>query len=310
MSWKITVGGTPAAIAGVAPSLDYRFSIDQSEVDAVTLTDKLTFARAATAAFTDPNGNLKLAGANVPRFNHDSSSKQSLGLLVEPSRTNLFTDSLFSTTSGLSIDSCNVALNAGTAPDGTQTAMRVTATGNVPQIIKNLVASSGIYTCSIFVKYVSGSGRFTLAINSSPYYGIYDVDLLTTSAYQRFTDGWMRLYFTFSSSAVPAPLVFFDYSNGLVNSGDVVLVWGAQIELGSTVSSFIPTQASAVVRSETATISLAGLPATRTLVEKPIGCATVDGDLLILNSNFTVQRVMVFPASLTNDQITAIRAAM
>jgi hypothetical protein len=49
---------------------------------------------------------------------------------------------------------------------------------------------------------------------------------------------------------------------------------------------------------------------TYTMVEKPAGCAVVSGTNINLQTGFTAERVMVFPSALTNDQITAVRAAM
>jgi hypothetical protein len=49
---------------------------------------------------------------------------------------------------------------------------------------------------------------------------------------------------------------------------------------------------------------------TYTLVEKPAGCAVVNGSNIDLVSGFTAERVMVFPAALNAPQITAIRGAM
>ena len=70
-------------------------------------------------------GKVVLVGANVPRFDHDPETKESKGLLIEPSRTNLFP---YGTTPG---DNWSGAKAASTwtenttevkAPDGTYTA--------------------------------------------------------------------------------------------------------------------------------------------------------------------------------------------
>jgi hypothetical protein len=80
---------TPAAIAGVAPTLDYRFALDRREIEAISLTDKLTYTGATNGTFVNRAGLIERATTDQPRFDHGPLSRQSLGLLVEESRENL-----------------------------------------------------------------------------------------------------------------------------------------------------------------------------------------------------------------------------
>jgi hypothetical protein len=79
---------TPAAIAGVAPTLDYRFALDRREIEAISLTDKLTYTGATNGTFVNRAGLIERATTDQPRFDHGPASRQSLGLLVEEQRTN------------------------------------------------------------------------------------------------------------------------------------------------------------------------------------------------------------------------------
>ena len=94
MGLKIGAGLTldnglrPQAIAGVAPTLDYRFARDKRETEAVSLTDKLTFTGGNQGTFVGSDGYIQRATTNVPRFDHDPVTRISKGLLVEGSRTN------------------------------------------------------------------------------------------------------------------------------------------------------------------------------------------------------------------------------
>jgi hypothetical protein len=70
------------------PSLDLRFADNKSLVDAVTGASLVTITRASSGTVTDSAGTLQTAATDVPRFDHDPTTGESLGLLVEEQRTN------------------------------------------------------------------------------------------------------------------------------------------------------------------------------------------------------------------------------
>jgi hypothetical protein len=74
--------------ARAVPSLDLRFADDKSLTDAVTGQSLITFTRASSATFIDSAGTLQTAATDVPRFDHNPTTGESLGLLVEEARTN------------------------------------------------------------------------------------------------------------------------------------------------------------------------------------------------------------------------------
>jgi hypothetical protein len=65
------------------PSLDLRFAL------AKKLDPRITFTRGSTGTYFGPDGIMRTAGVNEPRFDHDPVTGQSLGLLVEEHRVNL-----------------------------------------------------------------------------------------------------------------------------------------------------------------------------------------------------------------------------
>jgi len=79
--------------ARAVPSLDLRFADNKSLVDAVTGQQLVTFTRASSGTFTDSAGTLQTAATDVPRFDHNPTTGESLGLLVEEARTNLLLNS-------------------------------------------------------------------------------------------------------------------------------------------------------------------------------------------------------------------------
>jgi len=316
-------GTRAAAIAGVSPTLDYRFAREKREIETVSLTDKLTYT-GGNGTFVGSDGFIQRATTNVPRFDHDPLSRQSLGLLGEVERTNLLTISEDWT--GSVMFRGTVTANASAAPDGKTTAesfRETTETGNhIIQAPSSIAFTSGTaYTYSVFIKPI---GRTNIRINANqpttfPADALFDltdngsfVAVLGTASVQRFPNGWYRC----SISAAATATLFTAFSHRTSSStGDTSLgidVWGCMLEAASTPSTYIPTTTAAVTRTaDSAVIDGTGvITGTYTMVEKPAGCAVVSGTNINLQPGFTAERVMVFPAALDAGQITAIRGAM
>ena len=60
----------------VRPTLDLNFAATK------TLDRRITFTRDSIGTYIDENGLVKYASNNVPRFDHDPTTHESLGLLV------------------------------------------------------------------------------------------------------------------------------------------------------------------------------------------------------------------------------------
>jgi hypothetical protein len=143
--------------------------------------------------------------------------------------------------------------------------------------------------------------------------------LNATGTIQALPNGWYRCTATATTIASPgtvSPRVASSLSGTTqtyVGNGDeAIFIWGAQLEVGTFTTSYIPTTTTALTRPvDSAVIDGTGvITGTYTLVEKPAGCAVVNGTNIDLVSGFTAERVMVFPAALSAPQITAIRGAM
>ena len=79
--------------ARAVPSLDLRFAYNKSLVDAVTGAQLVTFTRASSGTYVGSDGLIKSAATtNEPRFDHNPTTGESLGLLVEEARTNSVTN--------------------------------------------------------------------------------------------------------------------------------------------------------------------------------------------------------------------------
>ena len=67
----------------IRPTLDLNFAATK------TLDRRITFTRDSVGTYTDELGIVRTAPNNAPRFDHDPATGESLGLLIEDSRTNL-----------------------------------------------------------------------------------------------------------------------------------------------------------------------------------------------------------------------------
>jgi len=325
-------GTRAAAIAGVSPTLDYRFAREKREIETVSLTDKLTYT-GGNGTFVGSDGFIQRATTNVPRFDHDPFSRVSKGLLSEASRENLLLQSQnFAITWG----SANYVLTpaATQSPSGNVDAFKVALnTSNAARAINQNVtcASSTIYEQSVFAKQ---SEYAKIALREGASTGAYASFNLSTESIieassstgtiEALPGGWYRLSMrmttggsqtTYGSRIIPLPDA---YTGGAPtgsftgNNVDGLFIWGAQLEAASTPSTYIPTTSAAVTRTaDSAVIDGTGvITGTYTMVEKPAGCAVVSGTNINLQPGFTAERVMVFPAALDAGQITAIRGAM
>jgi hypothetical protein len=199
---------------------------------------------------------------SAPRFDHDPTTGESLGLLVEESRTNLLLrseefDSGSWTSLGLLGFGSGSTANAITAPDGTLSADLITedtSTAAQHAIFQIITVSSGAtVTFSVYLK--AGARTFarlivyqegTFSNNFSRFY-----DLSTGSIGSSLTggtgvqnnaditplgDGWYRCEITGSVPAATSYQVRINIANSIATTsytGDGtsgIYLWGAQLE--------------------------------------------------------------------------------
>ena len=249
-------GVTGAGIFSLAP-LDLRFALQK------TLDPRITFTRASTGTYVGSDGLIKSATTNEARFDHNPTTGESLGLLVEEARTNLllYSEDLSVATSW-TVSSATVTPNNATAPDNTLTADTVTATGTAlvfQSIIKTLTAIT--YTGSIFVKgtvtafsvtiddgNTVNRGRviFNLATGTKTSEANEGSFTATTGTITPFPNGWYRVTITTTTNSSTLAARLRPFWTG---AGTSIDFWGAQLEAGAFATSYIPTTTATVTRA-------------------------------------------------------------
>ena len=197
-----------------------------------------TFTRSTTGTYIDNNGVIQMAAINEPRF-------QDGGLLVEPSATNLLQYSESFVSTYWTKTNCTITPNNTIAPDGTLEADLVTVTGSYSNIPTNITvpSSEGVYILSTHIKNKDCTGPLQLMVTnstSSVTYLVYDIDI---------SDEWVRVYASFTKpEGVTVIRVRPVRLNNTSPSGSF-WIWGSQLELGSTSTSYIPTAGAATTRT-------------------------------------------------------------
>jgi len=247
-SWaRYTV--TQTLTAGTrTPGIRIVTSGDQVEIWGAQLEQR-SAATAYTPTTTQPITNyipVLTAPANVPRFDHNPTTGESLGLLIEEQRTNLLTYSeQFDNAAWSKNGTVSVVANQVIAPDGTLTGdllIGATGTGVFPnQVVNKLFRatnpSAGAGVANTFSIWVKSAGATTVRLF------FYDPNNNNNSGVNHpVTSEWTRVSFTSTASTQPIRAQIGG------TDGDIY-IWGAQQEVGAFPTSYIPTVAATVTRN-------------------------------------------------------------
>jgi hypothetical protein len=200
---------------------------------------------------------------SAPRFDHDPTTGESLGLLVEESRTNLLPVSEDVTFPSYQQSAITPSINTAVALDGSTTADTIAPTAVLTEHFIGYTTPSNVtagttYTFSAFVK-PNGTNsvriRFAFAGFSNEN-GSHNFTTGITNAggcnfqIQPYANGWYRIQGTaVASSTGPAqPRIYPKELNSWLGvPSEALFVWGAQLEAGSFPTSYIPTVGAGVI---------------------------------------------------------------
>lgn len=200
-----------------------------------------------------------------PRIDYDPNTLAVKGLLIEEARTNLVVNSNQFTSWAISGGS-SVATNSNTQIDGTTNGNTFSLVAGVSghQIYKSYTGTAVAYTNSVYAKAGTSSWLGMWFVSTAQADGAFfnlsngtigTVAAGTTAAIQSIGNGWYRCSITKTLTAAT-------YYNGLeVHTADnqaynfnaagteSLYLFGAQGELGSFATSYIPTAAASVTRA-------------------------------------------------------------
>lgn len=251
-----------ASTAGTESVLIWGAQLEQrSAVTAYTAT--------TTAPITNYIPVLQTAASGQARFDHNPVTGESLGLLIEESRTNLVTYSEQFNDASWAKTNSTVQSNTAIAPDGTLTSdsfLDVNA-GAYAEIRRVLAFTSGTaYSFSVYAKaatrrylYLSLGTRFASATEA-----IFDLQTgvvksqgvgATTATISSVGNGFYRCAITATANSTGNGEAYFYHTNDAGTSifytgtgtGSIFL-WGAQVEAGAFPTSYIQTVAASATR--------------------------------------------------------------
>jgi hypothetical protein len=210
---------------------------------------------------------------NVPRLTYQNGGGGCPSLLLEKQSTNLLTYSEQFDNAAWTKDGVTISANATTSPDGTQNADKIigaASSGNKIIFQVNSITLGQPFTASAFFKKGEYKNAFLrVGGQTANPYVIYDLDtqsVVSTSGasstqIESMGNSWYRISLTSLSATttVIAPNVAFAPNSGYTISATNVLqytgdgtsggfAWGAQIEISSYKTSYIPTTSSSATR--------------------------------------------------------------
>jgi hypothetical protein len=218
--------------------------------------------------------------------------------------------------------SATVSANASPSPDGNTTADRVyplttgPLTGQVYKELTTGITSGDVVTVSVFVK-ASGKNFAYISpvFNYSPgaWFNLTTGAITNpianvTTSMTEFANGWWRISLTSTSTSSTSNKVTVgstDATNSSTNTAsgtNGILVWGAQVEVGSTATSYIPTVAAIATRnadviSKTGVSSLIGQTEGTIFIEANLTANTDQRRIITLGTE--LQRIMFWTSGTT-----------
>ena len=240
-----------------APAAVFDFSNGQ-KVDR-----RFQLSRSSAGTFVGRNGLIQTALYGQPRIDFDPVTGQCKGLLIEETRTNLWTSSADVSSGGAGVynnwNAATVTTDTAVAPDGTTTAD--TFFGSSPTATRHVTFSATAGTAYTFSMYVNRNpasndtnlSQFGVAISwSNNGSSLTGYTTVSVNAHTLPQGVWTRVSTTYTCPTGAVSMQMGPSNCGGGSAGDQlysIFVWGCQIEAGSFATTLIPTTGSSATRS-------------------------------------------------------------
>ena len=284
----------------VSPSL--RLIFTKSDV----LDSRINFIRDTVATYIDANGVLKYANSNEPRFEYDQTTKEIKGLLFERQKTNLVTDADGGNYGyGMSGAPASEPSLYDTAPDGSYVQCKYDASSLTGSIfidcdINTSITAGTTYTLSAWLRrdISSGGGDVSFAFVGETNYEIFSHTLNSSHAQGAVTDEWKRFELQFTPTGSQTNSRFQVYFGTQAN-GEIISVWGAQLEEGKFASSYIPRTKSAQSTRDSDRMYIGGQNFTN-FYNQDEGTIVISSTPKIIDSSINTRALLIYEKKLNS----------
>lgn len=250
-AWQVNATGyIPYGYAGTGDA-----SLVLDFTNSASLDSRITFTRSTTATYFNSAGVLSSAAINAPRFDYNPATLAPLGLLIEESRTNLLTRSIPDAavptgwTVGVGTGTYTHTLVAATGSlSGFQNVIRHAQTTSGRSYLTTTVTLAVSTTYTLTVRFNPG----TLSITSGNAAVVFIQGLtgatgtLSLNASSVPSNGVASITFTTATAVSAGIRVGLGCANDATGVAEFA---GWQLEAGAFATSYIPTVASQVTRS-------------------------------------------------------------